>query len=207
MKRSVKVNYIYNLIYKLLMIILPFVTIPYVSRVLNPDGVGAFNYTNSVALIFTMVASLGTTLYAQKEIAFAKDDVESRTKVFKSILAIRVISTLIVTIPYVILAILSKQYRWLYAVQYIFVLANMLDISWLLQGIEDFKNIALRGIVVKILTVLSIFIFVKEKDDLIIYALISGLASLINSAILSMAYCNSFKLVFNISFSCCKLVM
>ena len=111
MKRSVKVNYIYNLIYKLLMIILPFVTIPYVSRVLNPDGVGAFNYTNSVALIFTMVASLGTTLYAQKEIAFAKDDVESRTKVFKSILAIRVISTLIVTIPYVILAILSKQLR------------------------------------------------------------------------------------------------
>ena len=72
MGKSIKVNYIYNLIYRLLLIILPIILIPYTSRVLTPDGIGTYNYTNSIVCVFILIASLGTSLYAQKEIAMAK---------------------------------------------------------------------------------------------------------------------------------------
>ena len=141
--KSVKVNYVYNLIYKLLLIALPFITIPYTSRVLNPDGIGIYNYTNSIVCIFVLIASLGTSLYAQKEIAYAKDDIDLRSNIFKSIFTIRMVMSIIVTIPYAILIMFSEQYKAMYLIQYIFVIANLVDISWLLQGVEDFKSIAL----------------------------------------------------------------
>ncbi len=185
--KSVKVNYVYNLIYKLLLIALPFITIPYTSRVLNPDGIGIYNYTNSIVCIFVLIASLGTSLYAQKEIAYAKDDIDLRSNIFKSIFTIRMVMSIIVTIPYAILIMFSEQYKAMYLIQYIFVIANLVDISWLLQGVEDFKSIALKGIFVKVLSVLCIFIFVKKKEDLLLYTLIMSICGLINSILLWMS--------------------
>ncbi len=191
--KSVKVNYIYNLIYKLLLILLPLITIPYTSRVLNPDGIGIYNYTNSIVCVFVLIASLGTSLYAQKEIAYAKDNINLRSNIFKSIFTIRFIMSILITLPYILFIIFSKQYKAMYIVQYIFIIANLIDISWLLQGIENFKDIALKGIFVKILSVLCIFLFVKKAEDLLLYTLIMSICGLINSLLLWPSIKGSIK--------------
>lgn len=184
MEKSLTKNYIYNLVYRLLTIILPFITTPYISRVLNPDGIGIYNYTYAVASVFVLVASLGTSTYAQREIAFANDDIKTRSKIFWGVFVIRAGMSLIITPVYILLMLYNKSYQIMYAVQYILVLANILDISWLFQGMEDFKKTATNNIFIKILSVVLIFCFVKNKEDLAIYTLVSAGSTLLSSLIL-----------------------
>ena len=70
---SVRKNYIYNLIYQVMTLITPFITTPYISRVLGADGTGVQSYTNSVVQYFAILAALGTASYGQREIARHRD--------------------------------------------------------------------------------------------------------------------------------------
>ena len=184
MRHSLKSNYIYNLLYQMLLILLPFVTTPYVSRILNPRGIGAINYTSSVVSIVVLIAALGSGLYAQKEIAFAENSIERRSKVFWCVFWIRVAASALVLIPYAFLIYFSVDYRGLYSVQLITILSNMIDIVWLFQGMGDFKKTSIRSITVKLLSVAAVFIFVKNQDDLIIYAFINSISALVNALIM-----------------------
>ena len=184
MRHSLKSNYIYNLLYQMLLILLPFVTTPYVSRILNPSGIGAINYTSSVVSIVVLIAALGSGLYAQKEIAFAENSIERRSKVFWCVFWIRIAASVLVLIPYAFLIYFSVDYRGLYSVQLITILSNMIDIVWLFQGLGDFKKISIRSIVIKLLSVAAVFIFVKNQDDLIIYAFINSISAFANALIL-----------------------
>ena len=177
-------NYLYNLTYKILTLILPFITTPYISRVLNPEGIGAYNYTLSIVNVFILVASLGTAMYAQREIAFCGSNKVERSKVFSDILLIRTLTSVLISIVYIIMSLSSEKYMYLFMAQYICIIANMIDISWLFQGVEDFKKTATRGIVIKLLSVISIFLFVRTKNDVIIYTIIYATSTLLNALVL-----------------------
>ena len=181
MSKSIKKNYMYNLIYNILLIISPLIVTPYVSRILKPDGIGAYQYTNAIVTVFILIASLGTNMYAQREIAYYQNNIEKRSKIFKSIFIIRLISSFIVTIIYIPIMFLNETYKYLYLVQYILIISNVFNITWLYQGLEDFKKTATRGLIVKIISIFSIFVFVKTKNDLVLYAFINAMANLISS--------------------------
>lgn len=181
MSKSIKKNYMYNLIYNILLIVSPLIVTPYVSRILKPDGIGAYQYTNAIVTVFILIASLGTNMYAQREIAYYQNNIEKRSKIFKSIFIIRLISSFIVTIIYIPIMFLNETYKYLYLVQYILIISNVFNITWLYQGLEDFKKTATRGLIVKIISIFSIFVFVKTKNDLVLYAFINAMANLISS--------------------------
>ena len=184
MRRSVKSNYIYNLLYQILVIILPLITTPYVSRVLNPTGIGTINYTSSVVSVAVLVCSLGSGLYAQKEIAFAGDNKSRRSRIFWSILKIRIVSSLVVSVFYTWIWIFSPAYRLIYMIQYITILANMVDIVWLFQGMEDFRKTSIRNIIVKIASVLMVFLMVRTEDHVPVYIAINAVSALVSSLVL-----------------------
>lgn len=184
MNKKVTVNYIYNLTYQLLAIVLPFITTPYISRTFRPDDIGIFNYTYSVISVFVLVASLGSHAYAQKEIAFAGEDTQVRNTIFWSIFSIRVVSTIIVTLFFVVLLFLDETYRILYIIEFFFILANMLDISWCFQGMGDFKKTAVRSIIIKVLSVIAIFTLVKSENDLKMYTFINSFSTFLNAIVL-----------------------
>ena len=92
MKKSISKNYIYNLSYQLLTLVTPFITTPYVSRVLGPDGVGTYSYTTSIVAYFILLASLGIASYAQREIAYHQDDVHAQSRIFYEVVGIRAIT-------------------------------------------------------------------------------------------------------------------
>lgn len=171
MDKKVIKNYLYNLGYQVLIILLPLVTTPYVSRVLGAKGIGTYGYTNSITQYFILFGCIGLNLYGQREIAYYQNDIQKRSKVFFELLLLRIITVSISIILYYFSFCQNPTYGYIFSIQIIDVVASMFDISWLYQGMEDFKKIVLRNTLVKICGLIIIFMFVKSPADLPIYVL------------------------------------
>lgn len=172
MKKSVTKNYIYNLIYQILIIILPLITAPYVSRILGPEKIGIYGYTLSISAYFILLGSLGTALYGQREIAFFQNDKKKYSITFFEIFILRTFTLAISMIIFYFCFGRHGEYAIYYRILLLEILGNIIDISWFFQGLEEFKRTVTRNFVVKIISVICIFIFVKTKEDLYLYYLI-----------------------------------
>ncbi|WP_336776032.1 oligosaccharide flippase family protein [Paenibacillus sp. MMO-58] len=175
-KKSITKNYIYNLSYQILITLLPLITAPYISRVLGPEGVGIYSYTSSMASYFIIISVIGTNVYGQQIIAQFQDNHTRRSQLFWSVLQIRIICSLISIISYLLIIINIDTNKSILLMFTISIIANIFDISWFFQGIEEFKNVVIRNFIFKLSITFSIFIFVKDKNDLTLYVLLSVLA-------------------------------
>lgn len=179
-------NYLYNLIYQLLIILLPLITIPYVSRVLGAEGIGIYSLTNTYAQYFVFLGMLGLGVYSSREIAFVRDEVEKLRITFWELNVVRFVTTLISIIIYflVFIVINDSNYKIVYLIQILVLLSAFVDISWLFVGLEDFKKIVFRNIIVKVLGIVLIFLFVKNSTQVWLYALILGGTQLVGQLIM-----------------------
>lgn len=170
MNQSLKKNYIYNLIYQIILIILPIITIPYLSRVLGANNIGIYSYTLSISAYFVLFGSLGISLYGKREIAYVQNDKKKYSKIFWELFLLKIISVLISLLAFYILFVYrNNPYNTFYKILVIELIANAIDISWFFQGLEDFKKIVIRNLVIKLLSLICIFTFVKSSKDLYIY--------------------------------------
>lgn len=170
MKKSISKNYIYNLSYQLLTLVTPFITTPYISRVLGPDGVGTYSYTTSIVAYFILLASLGIANYAQREIAYHQDDVHAQSRIFYEVMGIRTITVSISLLSYyLIISHCDVEDKVIYWVQAINIIVVLFDISWFFQGLEEFGKIVLRNFVVRILNIAGIFLLIHDASDLLLY--------------------------------------
>ena len=174
MKNSVKKNYIYNLVYQILVIFLPLITAPYISRVLGAENIGIYSYTTSIVSYFILLGSLGIALYGQREIAYYQSENKKYTQRFLEIFILKAITLSISTIIfYFSFVYRANEYNIYYMVLVIEIIGNIFDISWFFQGLEEFKKTVMRNIIIKILCLISIFVFVKTEQDLIKYFFIN----------------------------------
>lgn len=171
MDKKVVKNYLYNLSYQLLLIILPIITTPYVSRVLGAKGVGTYSYTNSITQYFILLGCIGLNLYGQREIAYYQNDIKKRNRTFFELLFLRFITLTISIIVFYFTMVLHSKYSYIFIIQVLDIIASIFDISWFFQGIEDFQKTVLRNFVVRIICVSLIFMFVKSPNDLQLYVL------------------------------------
>ena len=173
MQKSLVKNYIYNLSYEILVILLPLVTIPYLARVLGAKNLGIYSFTLSISTYFILFGSLGIALYGKREIAFVQDDKDKYTKLFWELLILRFLSMVIsIAIFYVLFVYQNNEYSIYYKILLLEMFAAIIDISWFFQGLEEFKKVVIRNTAVKLISVACIFIFVKSSDDLKAYFLI-----------------------------------
>ena len=173
-KSNVKSNFLYNCVYQILVMILPLLTSPYVSRILGSNGLGIFSYTFSMASTFALVGMLGVNNYGNRTIAEVRDDRKKRSKEFWNIWAIQCIITFIMIIAYIIYIVFCcpKEYKLVSWIQILTILCSAIDINWLFFGLEKFKITVTRNIIIKILSVLMIFSFVKNEEDVWLYSVI-----------------------------------
>ena len=177
MSKNVINNYAYNLLYEVFLLIVPIAVTPYVARVLGEVGSGQYSYTYSLATYFTLIASLGFTYYAQRLIASHQGDKCQQTIDFWEVVIARCVPAVITLIIYFLLlsfGIYDTKYSVLMLVLSINIFAVPFDISFFFQGNEEFGKIVLRNIVIKSASILCIFLFVKDKTDLGLYALIQS---------------------------------
>ena len=140
-KKSVAKNYMYNLVYQVLIVILPIITAPYLSRVLGATKIGIYTYTYNIVSYFMLFGSLGVALYGKREIAYVQDDKKKRTQLFWEILVVKFITVTIATAVYVLVFIvLGKEYNIFYTILLFELLSTAVDITWFFQGLEDFKK-------------------------------------------------------------------
>ena len=160
-------NYAYNLSYQLLVIILPIITTPYVTRVFSSDDLGVYGYFNSIVTYFILLATLGVANYGTKEISGNRKEIKKK---FWGIYTLQLGAALLSIFLYILLCMLISTMQ--NPVAYILGLSLVskgLDISWLFQGLEDFRKITARNITVKLVGVSAIFLFVKSASDLYLY--------------------------------------
>lgn len=182
---QIKKNFIYNIMYQILILILPLITVPYVSRILNTDGVGTYSYTYSIVYYFMIVAMLGINNYGNRTIAKCKDDKEKLSRTFWSIYLIQFVLTALMIIVYLIsIMLFFKNYKLIAIIQILNIFSVFFDINWFFFGLEKFKITVIRSTILKLLSVILIFSLVKTSDDLFIYTLIMAGSTLLSQMLL-----------------------
>lgn len=171
-RTSLKKNLALSMFYQILKIITPFITAPYVSRVLGVANLGIYSATNSIAMYFTLFGGLGTVTYGTREIARVRHDENQRSQLFWEIEILSVITTTISIVVWAIFTMFNTQYRGYYLVLTFNLLAVMFDISWFYAGIEKFQYTVGWNSFFKIASVIALFIFVKKPSDLLVYMFI-----------------------------------
>ena len=191
---KLKQNFIYNAIYQVLILILPFITVPYVSRVLGADGIGTYSFTYSIVYYFMLIALLGINNHGNRAIAKVRENRRELSKTFSSIYMIQLVTSVSMTILYILyLLIFSPNFIDIAWIQIIYIFSAMFDINWFFFGAEEFKLTVTRSIIIKLLSVVSIFAFVKTPNDVWIYTLILSLSTLISQLVLWPSLLNRAK--------------
>lgn len=172
--------------YQLLNIIVPLITTPYISRVLGVSGVGYNSYVASIVNYFSLFIILGTYTYGQREIGANQNNKEKYTIIFLNISILKIvlgaigISAYFLTIP-----LHEENLRLLFLIRVLTLFANTIDVSWFFQGMENFQITATRQMGIRILGAISVFMFVRKPEHLVLYAGIdAGLALAGNISIL-----------------------
>lgn len=181
---SLKKNVIYNMLFQVINVALPLFTAPYVSRVLSPETIGIYSYTLSIATYFGIAGSLGIAIYGQLKVAQVRDDQKELSKAFCEILFLKTFLLGISIIVYTWTLVLNNAYSQYYAVLLLYLFAQVVDIAWFWQGLEEFKSITIRNTVVKLLSFILVFLCVKEKEDIFVYIFISQGAVILSNGVL-----------------------
>ena len=172
MAQSVKVNYILNLINTGTQMLFPLITFPYVCRVIEADGVGQVNFFQSIISYISLFTCLGIPMYAIREIARDRNDVVKMNRTATEILLLHSMITLVGYLIVAILCLTVPQIQvniLLFLILSLTIFFTAIGCEWFYQGIEDFKYITIRGLIIKTISVILLFIFVRSKADLLYY--------------------------------------
>lgn len=175
-------NYLYNAGYQILLMLAPVITTPYIARVLGAHNNGINTYTNGWVTFFFLLGQLGISLYGNREIAYKRDDLYERSKIFFEIISLQLMTSSFALLSYIIAVFLfSTTFRIYFLIQALWIVAYGIDISWFFMGLEDFKKTVTRNTIVKIISIALIFLLVRTPNDLARYIFLLGFAQLAGS--------------------------
>ncbi|MGI6031858.1 MAG: flippase [Coriobacteriales bacterium] len=184
---SVKYNYFMNLLLTGCSILFPLITFPLVSRALLADAYGLVNFASSTASWLSLIAMLGVNRYGTREIARVRDNPAELARTTREIFAVTLASTLIVFACFIVSIFLVERFsqdRTLFFMNSITVICNTLGVSWFFQGIEQYRYITVRGVIVQAVCLLGVIFLVHSPGDYLVYAALliasSAVANLVN---------------------------
>ena len=141
----------YNMVYQILLYIIPFIVTPYISRVLGAENIGIYSYTYSIVTYFMLLTLLGINNYGTRNIAKNHKNREKLSYTFSSIYYLQIIMGIIMLVIYNISIIfMDKAYTMLFLINNLFLISAILDINWLFFGLEEFKITTVRNGIIKI---------------------------------------------------------
>lgn len=174
MPRSIKINYFFNLINSITQILFPLLTFPYASRIMLADGIGQVQFYNAIISYISLFTCLGIPLYAVREIAKIKTDTYKMSITTIEIIILHAILSIIGYIAVGIICISVPEVQEntiLFIILSLSIFFTAIGCEWFYKGIEDFKYVAIRGLIIKIISVVLLFVLVKSKEDILWYGL------------------------------------
>ena len=195
MDKKLRENLILNSLYQVLAIFVPLITAPYLGRILKADQIGTYTYVHSIVSYFSHFAMLGIMNYGSREIAKKRDDKNARSKVFCEIYAMQLITAGASVLVYVIYAFLSHtEYQLITKLMIIWTASNLLDVGWYCTGMEQFRTIVKRNIVIKTLNIVLILTLIRAYSDLNKYTIIMAGCQLLSQIIISFVVIKDVKI-------------
>ena len=179
---STKKNAAYNVAYRMFSVLLPLVTAPYLSRTVGTDGVGLYSEAWAMSEIFCLIGMLGLADYGVRTIAQARDSREELDRTFSGIWQMQLMvagAALLLWLGYVFFAAGEEKTIALHLTM--MSVSCLCSFDWCLMGLDQFRPIALRNTAVKLAAAACVFLFVKSRDDLWIYAFTWSLATLLGN--------------------------
>jgi len=183
-------NVFYNVILSVSQVLFPLITFPYLARILGPDQIGLLNFAESISRYFILVAALGIPIYGVREIAKQQENKLNRTFVFVEIAAINLITTIILTLVFIVIIlwvpVLHKElplFGWSIA----YFILQMFYFEWFFTGMNQFKFIALRSFLIRLLFIIFVFVLIRAKSDYLKYMQMQVFLSLL-IAIINFKY-------------------
>ena len=190
MSNSIRVNFLYSAILTVSNYFFPFITYPYVSRVLGVEKIGICNFVDGIIHYFILFSMLGIVSVGIREIAKNRNDTQKINRAFSTLFLLNTMSTTIVLAILISCIFFIPKfyiYKELMLIGVLKLISNYLLIEWLYKGLENFKLITQRTIIIKIVYVISIFVFVQNESDFIVYYLLTVLMITFN-AIYNLLY-------------------
>jgi len=172
---GVKKNFIFQVLYQIIVLIIPLIISPYLTRTLGSNSLGIYSYTYSIAYYFLIFINLGISKHGQRIINARKDDDIALRKTFWSLIFDRFIMSIIVSCCFfVFLFFVASEYKDIYLYQFLFVCSAVFDITWLYYGLENFKKVVFKNLIIKIIECVLIFILIHSPNDLWVYTIIKS---------------------------------
>lgn len=183
---SLKKNFFYSALLTLANYVFPLITYPYVSRVLGVSNIGICNFVDNIVNWFIVFSTMGISVIGVREIAAVRSGEKERSRVFSSLLALNGLTTLAAAaVLAVAIFVVPKlfPYRSLLYLGVAKLIAHSLSLEWFFRGIEDFKYITDRSIVIKVLYIVAVFLFVRKAEDYGTYYLLLTLTVVANTLV------------------------
>lgn len=183
--QSTKKNFIFQILYQVVVLVIPLCVAPYLTRTLGDTALGIYSYTYSIAYYFVIFAMLGISKHGQRIIAAHKDNKEQLRKAFWSLYSVHAFFSIIVSIAFFLfLYFFGGEYKIIYLIQAIYVVSALFDITWLFYGLENFRSVVIRNLLIRIVECILIFCLVKSSADLWKYTLIMACSVLLGQMIM-----------------------
>lgn len=174
-EKSIEKIAILNIVKNISATLFPLIIFAYVSRILNPTGLGKVTFARSYISYFSMAASFGISIYGVRECAKYRQDKEKLSKTVQELL---IINTITLTISYMILflSVISISTLRIKAKEIclmsIIMVAQIIAVEWVYAALEDYMYITVRTILVHILSLFLVFLCVNDANDILTYILI-----------------------------------
>ena len=178
-------NTIYKSILSLVNIVVPIIIGPYITRLLDIKLYGIYNTVLADFQIFLALASFGVYNFGVREISKIRNDKKKVSRLFTNLFVISVISNIFVLLIYIAFVMFSSNgiAMKLYFIMIIQFLANILYVEFINEALENYKFITVKSVIVKIIYFVTLLLFVKKPDNILIYAIIVSLTVFLNNLI------------------------
>lgn len=185
LKNNLIKNYLYNLGFTIYNLLVPMIILPYISRVLGKENIGINSFVFSLNQYFIFFANLGILLYGSREVAFVRSDKKKLSETILDLFLLKFISSMVTLGVYIIFIhfqeVNLKKYMYLYSIN---IISTVFDITWIFQGLEDFKKVAIRNFIIKTFSMIWILIFIKSTEDLDKYILVISISTFLSNIVM-----------------------
>ena len=160
-------------------IIFPLITFPYASRILLSEGIGSASYVASITSYFQLIAALGINTYAVTEGAKIRDDKQKLSHFATEMFSINLITTIISYLLFFVLisSNLFENYRELLLISSISIIFSTIGMEWLYSIIEEYQYITVRSVLTQFLSLILLFLLVKESTDIPQYVALTAISA------------------------------
>ncbi|WP_028855338.1 oligosaccharide flippase family protein [Psychrilyobacter atlanticus] len=172
MKKSITKNFIYSMLLNIMNLVVPILITPFIFKKLGPESIGEVEFTYSLAKYFLIIATFGTLTYGLRELSKVKDNKKQSNLVFSEIYSIKILMTLLCTATYYVYVYIQFREKETYGLFLILgglIISNLFNIEWVNRAYENFKFIAIKTIIIRLIYIILIVLLIKDKNSKQLY--------------------------------------